>query len=137
MDYHKLFRSAEYLSAADLNGRDVRVRIERITIEDIQSDDGPKQKPVAWFVGAQKKLVLNFTNAATLAALANSNETDKWVGLDVLLFPIRTQFKGRDVEGVRIRAAGPSSPAVAPPAPSSPGPATPPDHGEELDDIPF
>jgi hypothetical protein len=65
------------------------------------SGDG-ETKPVLYFVGKKKGLVLNKTNATKLSA-AYGDETDEWAGKDVILYPDQATFQGRVVDCIRVR----------------------------------
>jgi hypothetical protein len=89
---------SEYLKAADLQGRQVQVKISRIEMKDI----GEEPKPVLHFEGKDKGLVLNKTNANTISA-AFGDETDEWVGEEIILYETAVEFQGRRVQGIRCR----------------------------------
>jgi len=89
---------SQYLKAADLQKRTIRVVIDRVTTEDIGSDN----KPVLYFQGEEKGLVLNKTNSNNIAYLFG-DETDDWTGRDIELFPTIVDFQGRPVEAIRVR----------------------------------
>ena len=135
MNYRQAFSSSEYVSSSDLQGREIRVRITHVGFEEVQSpEEGAKQKLVANLQGKKKRLVLNKTNAETLAALTGSDETDRWINLEVVLYPVRTTFKGKEVDGVRLR--GITAPTSAPAIIASVAPSD--FAGDVLeDDIPF
>lgn len=101
---------SKYIAAADLQGRQVDVEIERVEMEDIGDD----HKPVAYFVGKSKGLVLNKTNASAIADLYG-DETDAWIGRVIIIFPTKTDFNGRRVDAVRIMAPRSDAPLVAAP----------------------
>lgn len=81
---------SKYLKAADLQGRRVPVTIDRVELEDV--DDGDR-KPVLYFRGTDRGLVLNRTNAAALTDHLGTDETDQWRGRRVVLFPTRVDFQ--------------------------------------------
>ncbi len=57
---------SNYLKAADLNNRTVKVKIDKVVFEEIgQNRD---KKPVMYFEKVKKGLVLNKTNATEIAA---------------------------------------------------------------------
>ena len=114
-----------YIKAEDLGGRQVRVTIERVAIEEIKSDNKSEKKLVAHFAGKDKGLVLNRTNADTLNEIFGTDDYDEWTGA-VILFPDITTFGGKKVPCVRIRANAGAAPAPEP----EPEPIT-------EDDIPF
>lgn len=118
---------SNYLKAADLNGRTVRVTMDRVEVEQIGTD----RKPVLYFQGKEKGVVLNKTNASNIALMFGEN-MDDWRGSEVELFPAMVDFQGRSVEAIRIRPVRPTRPAAPPPqAPAGNG-------ARALDDdIPF
>jgi hypothetical protein len=93
---------SKYIAAADLNNQNVRVTISRVEIEKIGDDT----KPVIYFKGKQKGLVCNKTNSKTIAQIYG-DETDDWAGGELILFPIMTDYQGKPVEAVRVRAPQP------------------------------
>jgi|SRR5215468_584089 len=89
---------SNYLRAADLNGQDVTVVVDKITVEDIGDDT----KPVVYFRGKKKGLVLNKTNASNIA-IAYGDDTEDWVGQEIILYPTLVDFQGRSVEAIRVK----------------------------------
>jgi hypothetical protein len=130
---------SNYLKAADLQGKAIRVGIARIVAERIGNDD----KNVMYFQGKQKGMVLNKTNAFTIAQ-AFGPETDNWTGAEIELFPAWVDFQGKQTEAIRIRvpAAPPRSANIAPNARDRAEPDIGSAHraslaGELNDEIPF
>lgn len=123
---------SEYLKASDLQGRTVKAVISNVEMKDIGSD----HKPVLYFKGKEKGLVLNKTNANTIA-LVYGDDTQDWDGGEVELYPTRVDFQGRQVDAIRVKIP-PRRPgaAAAPAAPSAGNGAT--RTGDPIDDdIPF
>jgi arabinogalactan endo-1,4-beta-galactosidase len=89
---------SEYLKAADLQGHNIRVVIDRVEMRDIGGDE----KPVLFFQGKEKGVVLNKTNSTNIA-IAYGDETDEWTGKEVILFEAMVDFQGRSVAAIRIR----------------------------------
>jgi hypothetical protein len=89
---------SSYLKAADLDGRTVSVKIDRVEMETVGDDS----KPVLYFQGKDKGVVLNKTNANNIVALFG-DDTDDWVGQEVSLYPAMVDFQGRSVEAIRIK----------------------------------
>ncbi len=107
------------MKASDLEG-DVTVRIDRVIVE--KMENSKDEKPVVYFRGAEKALVLNVTNGNTIAE-AYGDETDNWRGHAVTLYRDMTDFQGRRVDCIRVRipsvapvTATSQSETVAPPA---------------------
>ena len=124
---------SKYLKASDLQGRHVRLQIDKVQLEDIGDDAA---KPVVYFQSKQKGLVLNRTNAQTITD-AYGDDTDHWRGAEVELFATKVLFQSRMVDAIRINIP-PQQRAPAPPpmvqAPAGGG-AKP--HDDFSDDIPF
>jgi hypothetical protein len=113
MNINKAFPS-KYLKASDLDG-EISVKITRVTFEQVGA--GQETRPVAYFDGIGKGVVLNKTRSNGIIRASGSEETDDWVGVTVLLYPSTTQFQGEEVECIGIRAPRPkkaTAPAAAP-----------------------
>ena len=90
---------SKYLKASDLQNRSWTVTIKNCAIEEIGDHD---RKPVLYFQEAEKGMVLNRTNADTIA-LHLSNDTDRWIGMKIEMFSQAVQFQGRTVPAIRVR----------------------------------
>jgi hypothetical protein len=96
---------SHYLKASDLAGASPVVTIDRLAIEPIGRDR--EMKPVLYFAGKSKGLVLNKTNASKIAELTGSKDTDDWAGCQIRLYATEAEFGGETFEAIRIKAAGP------------------------------
>lgn len=114
-----------FVSAQDLHGQSVTCTIERVTVEDLDDDNGGTAKPVCYFTGMTKGLVLNKTNAMTIAA-AYGNETDAWRGRQVVVYPTETDFRGKLTACIRVRVPLGTVNGVPQPAPAQPPAQLPP-----------
>lgn len=99
---------SKYIKAGDLKGQDVAVVITSQTIEEVGKTE--EKKPVLWFEGKQKGLILNRTNANVIGK-AFGRETGAWAGKSIVLYPTQTEFGGEMVDAVRIRP--PAAPEMA------------------------
>lgn len=88
---------SEFLKAADLQGRQVQVVIDRVETRELGDDI----KPVLFFQGKDKGVVLNKTNATTIAA-SYGDETEAWAGQPIVLFSQMVSFQGRMQPGIRV-----------------------------------
>lgn len=103
------FFPSKYLKASDLQGRALRVIIDRIDIVDLGGEGKPGDtKPVVSLRDRKKQLVLNKTNAMTLANVLG-DETDAWTGKEIEVYPATTSMQGRMVECIRVKL--PAEPA--------------------------
>jgi len=96
---------SNYISAGDLGGVGGNGAI--VTIKEVRQEEVGRSKemcPVLFFSDAQKGLVLNKTNANSLAEMFGG-ETDRWAGQQIGLYCVDTEYEGRHVEGVRVRSA--------------------------------
>ena len=96
MNYQEIYRS-KYMKADDLNGRSATYTVNGCTAEDVGGD----AKLVLAFSETDRPLVLNTTNATTMAEL-HGPETDSWGGKKVKLLPSTTQYQGKMVKCTRI-----------------------------------
>ncbi len=94
---------SDFVKADDLNGKDVTKTIKAVTMDELTMAGGRKEtRPVVRFSDAEKKLVLNKTNAITISKMYGK-ETDDWVGKQVTMYPTETQFGSETVDCIRIR----------------------------------
>jgi len=136
MDINNSFPS-NYYKAADLQNKTVKLTIRTVIEEKMGSDI----RPVLYFQGKDKGMVLNKTNAMTIAQMFGP-ETDNWNGGTIEVFPAFVDYQGKQVQGLRVRMpvqqqAPAARPAAAPPrqpAPADAGGGY--DNGFD-DDIPF
>jgi len=135
MNVNDVFPS-NYIKASDLRGSQVTVTMQRIQIEEV--GDGPK--PVLYFQGKDKGLVLNKTNANTIAGMYGP-EMDGWAGRPVTLFATQVDFQGRQVEAIRVQIQRPTpvNPAATMPSigPDPFGSDTTDYNGLDNSDVPF
>lgn len=128
---------SKYLKASDLKGREALVKMSHVNVEQMQ--DGT-DKPVLYFVGKEKGVVLNVTNKNAIAAVYGS-ESDDWSDQEIVLFGEMTSFQGKRQLGIRMRAPLPKDRKQPPKQdPISSGrPATAPmrDPAAMDDEIPF
>ena len=114
----KLLYPTQFLASEEFSDKDVTLTIKAVRIENLRMvDGGTEDKPILEFKKTDKKLVLNKTNAVTIAGMYG-NKAEKWVGKSITLFPTECQAFGKTVDCIRIRSSKPKSkPAPA----SSPG----------------
>jgi hypothetical protein len=120
-DFRKFF-DKDFLKAYDLDGKDTTVTIEKVVGGEVTGEGGKKSKnPIASFVGARKRFVLNSTNGKTIASLYG-NDVSAWKGKRITLYPTTTKFGSETRECIRVRPKVPGSgpdtpmPDVQPPS---------------------
>jgi hypothetical protein len=89
---------SKFVQASDLNGREVRLTIASLSFEKMtdQSD-----KLCVYFRGTDKGLILNKTNASTIAEMYG-DDTDSWIGKQITIFPTKVDFQGKRVDAIRV-----------------------------------
>jgi hypothetical protein len=111
---------SKYLSGVEVGNQTLPVEIGSAeTVELRQKDGSTKRRLVLSFPGQDKQLVLNKTNATTLAQLLGKDHRN-WIGAKLELFTESTTFG----LGIRLRPLRPT--AVSKPRPA-----------EMNDDIPY
>ena len=99
----KLLFPTDYLSAVEFQGKDVTLEIAGVKREELKTQDGGSEtKPILTFTSTKKKLVLNVTNASTIAEL-HGVEAESWVGKSVTFYPTTTSCFGDRVDCIRVR----------------------------------
>ena len=105
----KLMFPTQYLASEEFLDKDVTLVIKDVKIDNLQmSDGGAEDKPVLVFEKTDKKLVLNKTNAITIANLHGSEARD-WAGKSITLYPTECQAFGHTVDCIRIRSNPPKT----------------------------
>lgn len=97
--------SGEYLTAADLQGAEPSVVIASVELKEF--DDG--NKFLLTFQGKKKGLVANKTNSKRIAALYG-DDTDEWIGREIVLYSDMVDFQGKSVEAIRVRGPKKAAP---------------------------
>ncbi len=99
---------SKFLAADDIEG-DTTATISRLIIESMKSKDGKnEEKPVLFFKGVQKGMVLNKTNATRIAAI-HGDETDLWVGKQITLIVESVDAFGETKWAIRVKPSPPRS----------------------------
>jgi hypothetical protein len=119
---------SKYITAGDLQDRAHVLTVSRVEMADIGKENQQEHKPVVFFQGKEKGMVLNKTNAETLAYVY-TDETDNWIGKPVEVYPDTVMFQGKVVPCIRVR-----KPVQAAPAASSQMHR---DHQAPLDQVPL
>ena len=89
---------SKYLKAIDLQGREVRVIMAHVEIEKLGDDD----KPILYFKGKEKGVVLNRTNSNAISD-AYGDDTEDWFDQPLILFSVMVDFNGKVGPAIRCR----------------------------------
>ena len=99
--WKKLF-DYRFLSAEELSG-ETTVTIKEITTDEAFNGKSKETVHVLKFEGAKKGMILNKTNAKTLASIAKSPYIEDWIGLKIVLTSANVQAFGQTVPALRIK----------------------------------
>ena len=88
---------SKFLKADDLRGKQVTCAIDNVLVEEVGDDN----KPVVYFVGRDKGLACNKTNAMVIAG-AYGPETEGWAGKEIVLRSEKVSFQGKIVDSIRV-----------------------------------
>lgn len=102
---HDLFPS-RFLKSQDIGDSDLVLTIDRVVVEPLGFGEVQEKKPVVYFVETDKGLVLNKTNAFTIANL-NGEDYSSWTGNRISLYSTEVSFQGTTMMGIRIRMRTP------------------------------
>ena len=123
-----------FLSAGDLKGKEWTGEIVE-THDEVFTDNGvEKTKTVVEFKNFPKPLVLNQTNALSIAKILDEDDTDDWIGGRVIVHPDLVQFGGKIVDGVRIKAQAPEARPTREKVAKKARPTEAEQHDDDLDD---
>src|ERR1044072_3665306 len=89
------------LSAADLNEQELTLTISGTEVQNF--DEGSKL--VIYFEEQEKGLVANLTNSRIIAGFYG-DDTDRWVGERITIYPTETQYNGRTVDCLPVEKKG-------------------------------
>ena len=120
---HSAFPS-NYIRAVDLGTHRVTVTVSHLRMEDVGGDG--EKKPVLYFQGKERGLVLNKTNANSVCEVAGTDDYTQWAGVKIVLYATTTDFKGKTTPCIRIDRV-----------PGQVQPPPPPPEAEEDPNIPF
>jgi hypothetical protein len=90
---------SNFLKSEDLQDRDVTVVIAGAELELV----GNERKLILTFQGKKKTMICNKTNAGRIAFLYG-DDTDEWVGKEIILTAEFVEFQGKTVKGLRVKA---------------------------------
>lgn len=133
-------KQSKYMKKEDCGEDGILVTIAGLKQENVAPDNKPEElKWILHFNGDHKPLVLNGTNTKLIEKALGSDETDDWLGKQIVLFnDENVEYMGEVVGGVRCdvtRTKRYHAKQNTTQAPAKPG--TPKNFKDMEDDIPF
>lgn len=104
------FKQSKFLTRSDV-GRGVLATVKDFFQENVAKEGAPEEyKWCMSFVELEKPLVVNNTNAQIMSTVFGSEETDNWIGKQIVLYDDpNVSFGGKLVGGIRCRAPKPAA----------------------------
>lgn len=110
MKLDQMFPSA-YIKASDIGDKKPVVVIESIKMQVLGQGEEQETKPVLSFVGKEKQMVLNKTNANTIAGMYGTDTKD-WINKKVRIVVAEVAYKGKMGPALRISSVKPEDTEV-------------------------
>ena len=137
MNINDLYPS-KYIKSDDIGHQRITLQVAAIKLEEVAENEAAK--PVMYFHGKEKGMVVNKTNAM-LCGHVWGPDTDVWLNQWLELFTEAKMFNGKVVQGLSV---APKLPTAAPQPEAAPAAAAPqptggpgPEQDSLADDIPF
>lgn len=89
---------SKFLKSSDIKGTEPTYVIASLEVEEV----GDGRKPVLYFQNEEKGMVLNRTNADTIAQFMGEN-TDDWLGREITVCVMRVQGPNGMTDGLRVK----------------------------------
>jgi hypothetical protein len=97
----------KYANGEDLKGKPVKVTIARVSMEKMRPNPQSQEveKPVLHVENGSKGIVLNKTLAVQIANILQADDTEDWMGKQVVLYPVPLIVAGQSRVGIRAKSA--------------------------------
>ena len=109
---------SNYFKASDIKdaGNSLQLTIAKVDMAELGQGQDKEVKPVMEFEGEEKGIVLNKTNFSSCAAIFNSEDSDDWIGGDIILTTRMVEYQGKVSPAIRvdIEASSALQPGAAP-----------------------
>jgi hypothetical protein len=120
---------SQWFTANDFDAVGTEVTIGNVMMQQV----GAQFKPVIYFNGQDKGLVLNPTNNNLLMSMLGW-ESKEWTGKKIVLFAFTAMFQGQPQQRIGVRSADGKAPQAKP---AKVPVAPPPPQDDPNDEIPF
>lgn len=84
-------------------GKDLTVKITKVSVQPIKGFDGKTEDKVVAELEGQKPLVLNNTNMESIAIVLKTPYIEEWVGKNITLYVTKVSAFGEYVDALRVR----------------------------------
>ncbi len=96
--------NSAFLSADMLGGKPRTLTIKAASLAVVGGGEGgaDEEKKIIRFNETEKAWIVNVTNTQCLRAMFGGDDPQSVVGHRVTLYPVKTQYKGQDADGIRV-----------------------------------
>jgi hypothetical protein len=104
MRKHEVFVS-DYFNSKDVSTGPILLTIDRTAMEPVGEGTNQQEKLVVHFKEPNSKLlVVTSTKYDAISLIAQSDDTEDWPGVKIVLEPGKASFQGKLVDSINIRA---------------------------------
>lgn len=104
----KKFFNPNYLGAYSLDPGEERILvIDRVQTENVKNSDGKEEEVMVCHFTTGKPMILNKTNAKTIAIVCGSQYVEDWAGKAVQIHVKPVRAFGETVDALRVRSVRP------------------------------
>ena len=87
--------------------------IAKLTVESVKNEDGESEKPCLWFEEVEQGMVVNRTNWTALMNITGHDDSDDWLGKQIVVVREMVQFGSRTVPALRVKRPKTKAPQPA------------------------
>ena len=98
---NEVLGGGKYLRAVDCDPP-ILVTMSAVTQEEVGQDR--EHKYALWFSEVEMGLILNKINGDTISQIVGTDDSDSWNGHQIVLFKTQTDYAGKRVDCIRVRA---------------------------------
>ena len=107
VNINTVFQS-DYLKADDFGGIEAKPVLATISHVTLETMNDKTEKICLHLRNYDKGILLNKTNATTIASYAGP-DTDDWNGKQVVIYVAMVEYQGKSTEGIRVRQPKPQA----------------------------
>lgn len=106
LTHWKKLTNPNYIGSEVLQpGQELKLTIDKIQKEQVETDKGIKECVVAYFKGGSKGMILNKTNMKIITKLLDTPYIEKWIGAQITIYAAKVRAFGETIEALRVKAS--------------------------------
>jgi len=113
--HYKQLMHPDYIGAYALQpGEERTVKIKSVGEETVIGTNGQKEPCLVCHLEDEKPMILNSTNAKTIAKLFSTPYIEDWIGREFIIYATPVKAFGETVEALRVRPILPKNETISP-----------------------